>query len=436
MRPPIYVAPQAVAEPEVVEEILDAADAGDGAFRTRRHYWRGTVWLLVALGFQFLASLVPDLVERFYSNLVYRYLVRVLAIPSQFLTGLALGEVFFLLLIAYFILWTIWYILRSWQRRTRLINVIKLFFLHLLWVGSILFPIFLFVWGLNYQRLPLAETMNLDRRPAARTGELEGIAVRLTSEINTNYERARGGANWAGASILPMTPAVLNRSLEAAFQAEPLLGAAGQGGFAEPKALRLSRITTLMGVSGFYISYTAEVTYNSEVPPVDLPMTIAHHKAHQRGWAREDEANFIAFLACTRANEPYIRYSGYVHALRVLEPIGKAEPARLADMLGRLAAGPRDDLRIRTEFWGNAKNAYLGAFSRRMFDIYLRACRVHTGAKNYDEDIYLMTSYFLKNLNPTAPTELTPLPGSASPTPASAPTPTPTPTPDFSEPER
>ena len=34
--------------------------------------------------------------------------------------------------------------------------------------------------------------------------------------------------------------------------------------------------------------------------------------AHQRGIAREDEANFIAFLVCMASDDPYIRYSGYL----------------------------------------------------------------------------------------------------------------------------
>ncbi|MGH9844858.1 MAG: DUF3810 domain-containing protein, partial [Blastocatellia bacterium] len=410
-------------EPEVVEEIVEEG-GGAAGFRTRRHYWRGIVWLLVALGIQFVASLIPDVVERVYSTTLYRYIVRVLAIPGNLLGGFVLGEVFFVLLLFYFFIWGIWYLLRSWRRQTRFFHVIKLFFLHVLWVMSILFPIFLFVWGLNYQRMPLADTLGLDRRPAARTGELETIALQLINGVNTYYEQARAGQDWTTGSRLPLGIPKLNQSIEAAFQAESSLGAASQGGFAEPKPLRFSRITTLLGISGFYIAYTAEVAYNSEIPAVDLPMTIAHHKAHQRGYAREDEANFIGFLICAKANEPYVRYSGYMHALRVLEPMAKGDRARYAELFTRLNPGAQTDLRVRSSFWGNEKSTYLGPVSRRLFDMYLRANRVQGGVQNYDEDIYLMTSYFLKNLNPLAPTELTPQgPAAAAPTP----------TPDFSE---
>jgi Protein of unknown function (DUF3810) len=431
MRPPIYIAQAPVAEPdpEVVEEILEESAAADSSFRTRRLYWRGVVWLLVALGAQFLASLVPDVVERVYSTVIYRYLVRLIALPGKLVGPVALGELLFILLVLYFIGWAIWYFYRASQRRTLFFNVIKLFFLHVLWVLSILFPLFLALWGLNYQRMPLAETMNLDRRPAARTGELEGIGLQLINGANTNYEAARAGQDWTGASRLPMAIPKLNQTIEAAFQAEPALGAASQGGFSDPKPLRLSTLTTWMGISGFYIAYTAEVLYNAQIPPVDLPMTIAHHKAHQRGYAREDEANFIAFLVCQKARDPYVRYSAYVHALRVLDPLARSDRSRYMDLMSRLNAGAQTDLLDRAGFWGTGKSTYLGPVSRRIFDMYLRANRVQGGARSYDEDIYLMTSHFLKSLNPTAPTEFGAPPAAASP----APTPAPSPTADFFE---
>lgn len=422
MRPPAYYPP--APDPEVVEEMIEAQEEAEGAFHTRRHYWRGTVWLLVALGVQFLASLVPDVVDRIYSQGVYHYLSRLLTIPSKALQGVVLGELSFLLLISYFVVWTIWYIFRSWNKQARLVHVIKLFFLHVLWVFSILGPIFLFFWGLNYQRMPMAEKLGLERRPAARSGELDTIGIQLIDGVNKNYDLARAGQDWIGASKLPIGIAKLYQTLENSFQAEKLLGVASQGGFSDPKPLQLSRLTSLMGVSGFYIAYTTEVTYNSEVPDVDLPMVIAHHKAHQRGFAREDEANFIAFLICTKSTDPYVRYSGYMHGLRVLEPLAKGDPARYQFLYQRISAGAKDDMRVRYEFWGTSKNSYLGPLSRRLFDMYLRANRVESGVNNYDEDIQLMTSYFLRGVNAPQPVD--------TPT---IDTTTPTPKPDLLEPE-
>ncbi|MDX2032796.1 MAG: DUF3810 domain-containing protein [Blastocatellia bacterium] len=390
--------------PEVVEEMIEEAEEESVVFTTRRAYWRGVVWLLISLGLQWLASLMPEFVEQFYSLTIYHYIGRWLAAPGRFVSKIVLAEVSFALLLLWFILWTIWYLRRSIRREARFGHVVKIFFLQILWVFSILVPLFLFLWGFNYQRMPLADTMGLDRRPAARSGELEAIGLQIINGANRSYAAAKAGQEWIGASRMSISKPQLYKVIENAFQAETMLGKTSQGGFSEPKPLYLSKLTSWMGVSGFYIAYTAEVTYNYEIPDVDLPMTIAHHKAHQRGYAREDEANFIAHLICIKSADPYVRYSGYMYALKLIEPLAKADRVRYEDLFSRLDLGPQDDMRARLEFWGSSKNSYLGPLSRGLFNVYLRANRVHGGMKNYDEDVYLLTSYYLKNPNgPTLP---------------------------------
>ena len=82
-----------------------------------------------------------------------------------------------------------------------------------------------------------------------------------------------------------------------------------------------------LGLSGFYMPFTGEPNFNDAQPDFDLPYVIAHEKAHQRGFAREDEANFIAFLVCVNSTDPYLRYSGYLNALRVVGAFVSSDPA-------------------------------------------------------------------------------------------------------------
>jgi hypothetical protein len=125
-------------------------------------------------------------------------------------------------------------------------------------------------------------------------------------------------------------------------------------------------------------------------------MVIAHHKAHQRGYAKEDEANFIGYVVCINSTEPYVRYSGYLYGLKVLEVLSKGNVDRYNDLLSRVNDGPRTDLRARSEFWEETKSPTLSAISRRIFSAYLRVNRVHGGVKNFDEDVPLIIGYYLK----------------------------------------
>ena len=43
---------------------------------------------------------------------------------------------------------------------------------------------------------------------------------------------------------------------------------------------------------------------------------MAHEQAHQLGYAREQEANYLAFVHCIEQKNPYIQYAGYIFGLR------------------------------------------------------------------------------------------------------------------------
>jgi len=383
MRPPVIIA---TSDSDGDDAIVDS-----GPFTTRRHYWKGVVWLLIALGVQTGASLITEEVEAYYSQFLFHHTVLALSAVNKLAKGVALGEIFFALLAIWFGLWSLWYLRRSWRHETRLYNVFKVFFLQMLWVMSVLVPIFLALWGLNYQRMPLADSLGFDRLPT-RAGELESIGLQIVSGVNNNYDLARG------TSERPAPPAreAIYKVIEQGFQSESLLGDASRGTFSDPKPLRLSRLTSWAGVSGFYIAFTGEVTFNEGVPSFDLPMVIAHHKAHQRGYAREDEANFIGYIVCVNSTDPYVRYSGYLYGLKVLEVLSKGNVDRYNDLLSRVNEGPRANLRERSEFWEKMKNSALSAVSTRIFSAYLRANRVHGGIKSYDEDVPLIIGYYLK----------------------------------------
>jgi hypothetical protein len=374
----------------------DGEAAESSPFTTRKHYWKGVVWLLIALALQSGASLFSEEVEAYYSQNLFYYVVRGLSAFNNLIKSVALGEIFFALVTIWFSAWSLWYLRRSWRRETRFYNVLKVFFLQILWVMSILVPIFLILWGLNYQRTPLAETFKFDRIPA-RAGELGSIGLQIVNGVNSNYDMARAPKDSTSERQSPPSREAIFKAVELAFQNEALLGASAKGSFSDPKPLILSRLTSWANVSGFYIPFTGEVTYNSEVPVFDLPMTIAHHKAHQRGYAKEDEANFIAYIVCINSTEPFVRYSGYLYGLKVLDALSKGNLGGDNNLFSRVNEGPQADLRERRQFWERMRNSLLAPVSRRVFSAYLRSNRVSGGIKNYDEDVPLIIGYYLKD---------------------------------------
>lgn len=79
------------------------------------------------------------------------------------------------------------------------------------------------------------------------------------------------------------------------------------------KQIAVSKLMTYTHIAGVYTYYTGEANLNTNFPSYTLPYTAAHELSHQRGTAREDEANFLAFLVCMESDDEYIKYSGYLN---------------------------------------------------------------------------------------------------------------------------
>jgi hypothetical protein len=365
---------------------------------TLRASWRS--WaaaaglLLIAILLQRFAGLIPEFVDQYYSRGVYFHLARGLAFinrPFPF----SLGETLLALLPIAGLPVTLLFALRHLRRGAGGLAIFLGGLRALLWLAGGGFLLFLLLWGLNYQRPPLGQNLKLSEREP-EISELESISQRLITATNRNYEEARGTRDWSVHSELPIERAELHRLLEEAYTRETLLVEAARGGFGPPKPVFFSRLMTRFGISGIYSPLTGEANYNAEQPSCDLPYTIAHEMAHQRGFAREDEANFIAFLICSKASHPYLRYSGSLRGLRVLSALRpQVTPERYREIVTALGAGPLQDARASAEFWDRSRNRTLSSVAERTNDAYLQANRVRSGIRNYGDVTALIIGYYL-----------------------------------------
>ncbi|MGI8654956.1 MAG: DUF3810 domain-containing protein [Pyrinomonadaceae bacterium] len=379
--------------------------------------------LCAAFVVQLVAGFRPDLTERLYSRGLYTHLAQYIAFINKFF-GFSVAEMLLLLLLLGIVAGAVWLareiLLRrlKWEEWRRFLSLCAV---SLLWAAGIGTLLFLFVWGLNYERQRLIVNLQLERRQAS-ADELETICRNLIAGINQNYEDAHASlapinnsssvsSNTAatstattvatGRTLLPLSRAQLYEALESAYERTPLPGVANNKAFGQPKPIRFSRVLTRLGISGMFFPFTGEANFNAEQPDCDLPFAIAHEMAHQRGFAREDEANFIAFLVCANSTDAYVRYSGYLNSLYVVGALARVAPERLANIYRTLGAGPRADLFARYVFWTNYQGK-LSATSYLINNAYLKINRIKSGAKNYNEAYALIVGYYLKQMNDKA----------------------------------
>ncbi len=69
------------------------------------------------------------------------------------------------------------------------------------------------------------------------------------------------------------------------------------------------------GIIGVYFPFTMEANYNTYTSTTYTPEVIAHELSHLKGYIYEDEANFIAYLACINSDNDMLKYSGYLSVL-------------------------------------------------------------------------------------------------------------------------
>ena len=180
----------------------------------------------------------------------------------------------------------------------------------LLSVVVTLFSFFVLTFAAGYRAYPLEDKLELEREKVSAE-ELYDTAVILIEAINRETSEIEFYED--DFSIMPYPLRDMNHRLGDAYSAfckshDFIAHSPGR-----VKPVLVSEVMSYMHITGVYSFFTGEANLNVGFPDYTLPYTAAHEMAHQRGIAREDEANFIAFLVCIGSEDPYIRYSGYLN---------------------------------------------------------------------------------------------------------------------------
>lgn len=181
-------------------------------------------------------------------------------------------------------------------------------------VISVLFFLHTGIYGLNYYAGPISDDIRIDVDDYTQADlELAAAFYRdKANELSTQMNRDEDGnllypsfeelAADAGAGFTALT---YKRSFTIFA-----------GDLSPVKELGWADMYTSMGITGFTCFLTGEAAVNPQIPVTALPFTMCHEMAHRMCIAREDEANFAAFLACEANNSPEFQYSAYFMALR------------------------------------------------------------------------------------------------------------------------
>lgn len=270
----------------------------------------------------------------------------------------------------------------------------KRFFAGVFCAASFLLFSYTVCCGINYFRLPFSFYLEYQAEEYS-AAELEELLSWLTVQVNESY----GEPEAASREVLQNRPQRSQREL-GRLGVEAMEGLAEycpslRGYYPRPKPLFVSRILSVQQLSGIYSPFTVEANYNREMADYNIPHTICHELSHLRGFMREDEANFIGFLACIGSDDAQYRYSGYLTGwIYAGNALAKVDMEAYAACWRRLKKGVHEDLKENSDFWSRYESKISEA-AETVNNTYLKANNQKDGVRSYGRAVDLMLAWYL-----------------------------------------
>ena len=165
------------------------------------------------------------------------------------------------------------------------------------------------------------------------------------------------------------------------------------GYYPRPKPVIISEILSYQGITGIYSPFTIEANYNQDMPEYELPFTACHELSHLRGFMQEEEANFIAFLACRESEYSEVQYSGTLSAwVYAMNALYDADWEAWKILRDKLDPSIEVDLDANSQFWSQYEGEILEV-ANQINDTYLKVNRQEDGIQSYGKMVDLLVAY-------------------------------------------
>ena len=260
-------------------------------------------------------------------------------------------------------------------------------------IVTMLYSTFVITFGTGYQNSPLDVKLGIQRRLVSPE-DLYRTALKVNDEISGVVDEIHFPAG-GGSSVMPYGLDEMNSRLNDAY--DKLIE---KYGFiprlhSKLKYIALSKPMTYTHISGVFCYYTGEANINLNFPDYTIPYTAAHEMGHQRGVCPEDEANFIAFLACVESDDAYIKYCGYQNMLEYLmNALYSADKELYTKLYSEIENKSRVEMRAYNSFFEPYKKSVASSVSSTINDTYLKVLGESAGEKSYGLVVDLAVAYY------------------------------------------
>jgi len=271
------------------------------------------------------------------------------------------------------------------QDRKTLVFGVRKIFLVLLWI----FIIFNVFWGLNYNRKGIAYQLHFSSNKYD-SSDLKNMLILLLQKVNTSKQALINQRTpYPGIKGLFERADKCYRETKKKY---PFLNYM-------PVSIKSSMFSSwgnYLGFTGYYNPFSGEAQVNTTIPKFILPYTTCHEMAHQLGYAKEDEANFVGYLAATSSDDTLFHYSSYLDLfLYANMEMSKRDPFFSLSAYQELLPGIKADLKEWRDFVKRHKS-FIEPVASWAYTKYLKANQQPKGMQTYNEVVANLIAFYKK----------------------------------------
>lgn len=277
---------------------------------------------------------------------------------------------------------------KQWLREVYITIVNLLSALLLVYAG------FCLLWGVYYYGDDFTTANGLEDSPVS-TQELAQVTEYFAGKLNEYGELVERDADGLyDADRL----AILNRSSELFANTERSYpGLAGPA--IDAKGVYFSRVMSYLDFTGFFFPFTGEANVNTDFPPAMFAATVAHELSHQRGVAKEQEANFTAVLACLNYGDVDYCYSACMLAYTHLgNALYSADYQAWERIYMGLSRDVLKDMRDNSSYWKQFETP-VQTVSNSVYESFLYSYDQDLGLRSYGACVDLLVNYYIDEAN-------------------------------------
>ncbi len=254
--------------------------------------------------------------------------------------------------------------------------------------------LYLTIWGLNYFAPSAASRVGLEDK-LYTPQELAEATAYFAEEAEVWADRFPRDEQGLMITDVGDFSYEVNRSCDALAASYPDFSAPR----VSAKTLACSPLMAKVGTVGMFVALTGESGVSSKVFSAAMPFTIAHEIGHRLSFARENEANFVAYMICENSDDPRLKYSAcYMAYTYCGNALYKVDPELYGEVAARLGPLLRAELSATNRHYDSLTDRKAEAAYDKVYDAYLKTMDVDSGMQSYGEVVDLLVMWYYQKI--------------------------------------